>query len=54
MVLMLRHLVFKMLDAKLSRREDWAGGWRRLHNEKLHKLEASPNIIQVMKSRRMR
>jgi hypothetical protein len=31
-----------------------AGGWRRLHNEKLHNLYASPNIIKVIRSRRMR
>jgi hypothetical protein len=29
-------------------------GWRRLHNEELHNLYASPNIIRVMKERRMR
>jgi hypothetical protein len=23
-----------------------AGGWRRLHNEELHKVYASPNIIR--------
>jgi hypothetical protein len=31
------------------KREEVAGGWRRLHNEKLHKLYASPNIIRVRK-----
>jgi len=30
-----------------------AEGWRRLHNEKLHKLYASPNIIRAIKSREM-
>jgi hypothetical protein len=28
-----------------------AGGWRRLHNEELHNLYASPNVIRVIKSR---
>jgi hypothetical protein len=36
------------------KREKGAGGWRRLHNEELHNLHASPNIIRVIKSRRMR
>jgi hypothetical protein len=28
--------------------------WRKLHNEELHNLYFSPNIIKMMKSRRMR
>jgi hypothetical protein len=34
-------------------REEVAGGWRRLLNEKLRNLYSSPNIIREMKSRRM-
>jgi hypothetical protein len=31
-----------------------AGGWTRLHNEELHNFYASPNIISLIKSSRMR
>jgi hypothetical protein len=31
-----------------------ASGWRRLHNEKLHNLYAAPNIIRMIKSKKMR
>jgi hypothetical protein len=36
------------------KRGDVTGEWRKLHNEKLHILYLSPNIITQIKSRRMR
>jgi hypothetical protein len=35
------------------KRDEVAGGWRKLHNEELHNLYSSPNIIRMIKSRRM-
>jgi hypothetical protein len=36
------------------KRVEVTGDWRKLHNEKLHNLYSSPNIIGMIKSRRMR
>jgi len=36
------------------RRDEVTGVWRRLHNEELNDLYSSPNIVRVIKSRRMR
>jgi hypothetical protein len=36
------------------KREEVAGGWRRLHNEERHNLYVSSNVIRVIKSRKMR
>jgi len=30
------------------------GSWRKLHNDELHGLYSSPNIVRVSKSRSMR
>jgi hypothetical protein len=30
------------------------GSWRKLHDDELHSLYSSPNIVRVIKSRRMR
>jgi hypothetical protein len=40
----------KILGPK--REED--GSWRKLHNDELHSVYTSPNIVRVIKSRRMR
>jgi hypothetical protein len=34
-----------------SKRDEVMGGWRKLHNEELHNLYSSPNIIRMIKSR---
>jgi hypothetical protein len=36
------------------KRDEATGGWRKLRNEELHNLYASPSIIRMIKSRRMR
>jgi hypothetical protein len=36
------------------KRDEVTGDWRKLHNEELHNLYSSPNIIGMIKSRRMR
>jgi hypothetical protein len=35
-----------------KREED--GSWRKLHNDELHSLYSSPNIVRVIESRRLR
>jgi hypothetical protein len=36
------------------KRDHVTGDWRKLYNEELHNLYSSPNIIRMIKSRRMR
>jgi hypothetical protein len=37
---------------ELKNEED--GSWRKLHNDELHSLYSLPNIVRVIKARRMR
>jgi hypothetical protein len=36
------------------KRDELIGRWRKLHNEKVHDLYPSPNVIRIIKSRKMR
>jgi hypothetical protein len=37
----------------VPKRDGMVEGWRKLHNEELHNLYYSPNIIRITMSRRM-
>ena len=46
--------VFLLILIFGPRRDEVTGDWRRLHKEELNDLYSSPNIVRVIKSRRMR
>jgi len=55
-----KELRLRMLDNRVLRRifgpkrDEVTGEWRKLHNEEFNDLYSSPNIVRVIKSRRMR
>jgi len=46
------NMVFRRIFG--PRRDNVAVKWRRLHNKELNELYSSPNIVRVIKSRRVR
>jgi hypothetical protein len=53
-------IILRVFENRVLRRifgpkkDEVAGGWRKLHNEELYGLYSSPGISRVMKTRRMR
>ena len=52
--------ILRLFESRVLRRifgckkDKVTGEWRKLHNEELNDLYCSPNIVRVIKSRRMR
>jgi hypothetical protein len=44
----------RMLRKIFGPRREEDGSWRKLHNDELHSLYSSPNIVRVIKSKRLR
>jgi hypothetical protein len=44
----------KMLRRIFGPKMEEKGSWRKLHNDELHSLYSSPNVVTVIKSRKMR
>ena len=58
-LLVIFSITVRMVDKVMRRtfgprRDEVTGDWRRPHNEELNDLYCSPNILRVIKSKRMR
>jgi hypothetical protein len=55
-----KHTILRVFENRVlkrifgPKRDEVTEGWRKLHNEELHNLYSSPNIITIIKPRRMR
>jgi hypothetical protein len=50
----LRGFENRMLRKIFGPKREEDGSWRKLHNDELHRLYSSPNIVRMIKSRRMK
>jgi hypothetical protein len=48
------YIYFYIVSKAGPKRDEVTGKWRKLHNEELNDLYSSPNIVRVIKLRRMR
>ena len=53
-IVLLRAFENRILGRIFGPKRDGNGEWIRLHNEDVHSLYRSPNIVRVIKSRRLR
>jgi hypothetical protein len=37
----------------INKRDEVTGGWRKIHNKEIHNLYSFPNIIRIIKTRKM-
>ena len=51
---MLSAFEIRILSRIFVHKKNANGEWRMFHNEELHSLYCSPNIVRVIKSRRLR
>jgi hypothetical protein len=49
---MFKNMVLREMSGQ--KKDDIIRGWRKMHNEELHKLHLSRNIIRMIKSRWIR